>query len=62
MKIIEVQPLKPKKALIRKLKQNVENSRKRLRIEKERQRRKRELERQRKLMRSSYLVKNFKSL
>ena len=62
MKIIEIQPLKPKKALIRKLKQNVENGRKRLRIEKERQRRKRELERQRKLMRSSYLVKNYKSL
>ena len=62
MKIIEIQPLKPKKALIRKLKQNVESSRKRLRIEKERQRRKRELERQRKLMRSSYLVKNYKSL
>ena len=62
MKIIEVQPLNFQKVRIKKLKQNVENSRKRLRIEKERQGRKRELERQRKLMRSSYLVKNFKSL
>lgn len=62
MKIIEVQPLNFQKVRIKKLKQNVENSRKRLRIEKERQRRKRELERQRSLMRSSYLVKNYKSL
>ena len=62
MKIIEIENKNPQKARITKLKQNVENSRKRLRIEKERQRRKRELERQRKLMRSSYLVKNYKSL
>ena len=38
-----------KKALLRRLRQDVENSRKRLQMEKDRQRRQRELERQRRM-------------
>lgn len=40
-----IKPLNPKQMLIKRLKQNVENSRKRLRIEKERQEKNRELNR-----------------
>ena len=40
-----IKPLNPKQMLIKKLKQNVENSRKKLRIEKERQEKNRELNR-----------------
>ena len=38
-----------KKALLKRLRQDVENSRKRLQIEKDRQRRQREIERQRRI-------------
>ena len=44
-----IKPLNPKQMLIKKLKQNVENSRKKLRIEKERQEKKRELNRIKKI-------------
>jgi len=40
-----IKPLNPKQMLIKRLKQNVENSRKKLRIEKERQEKNRELNR-----------------
>ena len=44
-----IKPLNPKQMLIKRLKQNVENSRKKLRIEKERQEKKRELNRIKKI-------------
>lgn len=40
-----IKPLNPKQMLIKRLKQNVENSRKKLRVEKERQEKNRELNR-----------------
>ena len=44
-----IKPLNPKQMLIKRLKQNVENSRKKLRIEKERQEKNRELNRIKKI-------------
>ncbi len=44
-----IKPLNPKQMLIKRLKQNVENSRKKLRIEKERQKKNRELNRIKKI-------------
>jgi len=40
-----IKPLNPKQMLIKRLKQNVENSRNKLRLEKERQRKAREIKR-----------------
>jgi hypothetical protein len=55
MKICEVipktiKPLTPQKMMIRNLKQNIENSRKRLQAEKDRQRKAKEMERQKRIM------------
>ena len=55
MKISEVipktiKPLTPKQMLIRNLKQNMENSRKKLQAEKDRQRKAKEMERQKRIM------------
>ena len=55
MKITEVipkkiEPLTPQQMRIRNLKQNIENSRKKLQAEKERQRKTKEMERQRRIM------------
>ena len=44
-----IKPLNPKQMLIKRLKQNVENSRKKLRIEKERQEKNKELNRIKKI-------------
>ena len=44
-----IKPLNPKQMLIKRLKQNVENSRKKLRVEKERQEKNRELNRIKKI-------------
>ena len=55
MKISEVipktiKPLTPQQMMIRNLKQNIENSRKRLQAEKDRQRKAKEMERQKRIM------------
>jgi len=55
MKISEVitktiKPLTPQKMMIRNLKQNMENSRKKLQAEKDRQRKAKEMERQKRIM------------
>ena len=55
MKIHEVipkiiKPLTPKQMMIRNLKQNMENSRKKLQAEKDRQRKAKEMERQKRIM------------
>ena len=44
-----IKPLNPKQMLIKRLKQNIENSRKKLRIEKERQEKNKELNRIKKI-------------
>jgi len=54
MKMIEVvtkkiKPLNPKQMVIKRLKQNVENSRRKLSLEKERQRKNRELKRSKRI-------------
>lgn len=55
MKISEVipktiKPLTPQQMMIRNLKQNIENSRKKLQAEKDRQRKAKEMERQKRIM------------
>ena len=55
MKISEViqktiKPLTPQQVMIRNLKQNIENSRKKLQAERDRQRKAKEMERQRRIM------------
>jgi hemerythrin superfamily protein len=55
MKICEVipkiiKPLTPQQMMIRNLKQNIENSRKKLQAEKDRQRKAKEMERQKKIL------------
>jgi hypothetical protein len=55
MKISEVipkiiKPLTPQQMMIRNLKQNIENSRKKLQAEKDRQRKAKEMERQKKIL------------
>jgi hypothetical protein len=55
MKISEVipktiKPLTPQKMIIRNLKQNIENSRKKLQAEKDRQRKAKEMERQKRIL------------
>ncbi len=55
MKISEVipktiKPLTPKQMMIRNLKQNIENSRKKLQAEKDRQRKAKEMERQKRIL------------
>jgi hypothetical protein len=46
----KIKPLTPQQMKIRNLKQNIENSRKKLQAEKDRQRKAKELERQRRIM------------
>jgi hypothetical protein len=45
-----IKPLTPQQMMIRNLKQNMENSRKRLQAEKDRQRKAKEMERQKRIM------------